>query len=149
MAKRKFCYNYPRPAVTADIALFRGSGDDLEILLIQRKKDPYEGLWALPGGFVNDNEKLEDGAARELQEETSLRARKLEQFGAFGDPGRDPRGHTVSIGFMSEVRGKGNGTAGDDAAGLRWFAAGRLPKLAFDHKRVIQQALRAWKARSN
>jgi len=143
MAKKKHCYDYPRPAVTADIALFRGQEDSLEILLIQRKKDPFEGYWALPGGFVDENERLQDAAARELMEETSLQARKLEQFGAFGDPGRDPRGHTVSIGFFGEVRGKGTGAAGDDAADIRWFPVSRLPKLAFDHKKVVQQALRA------
>jgi len=149
MPKQKHCYDYPHPAVTADIALFRETGEGLEILLIQRKKEPFEGAWALPGGFVNENEKLEDAAARELQEETGLRARKLEQFGAFGDPGRDPRGHTVSIAFFGEVTGKGGGAAGDDASSLRWFAAGRLPKLAFDHKKVVQQALRARQAKTS
>lgn len=148
MASKKYCYPYPRPAVTADIALFRLIEGTLQILLIQRKNEPFAGRWALPGGFVDENEKLQKAAARELQEETGLRAGKLEQFGVFGDPGRDPRGHTVSVGFMGEARGNRKAAAGDDAEGVRWFATSRLPKLAFDHRKVIQQALTAWRLRS-
>jgi 8-oxo-dGTP diphosphatase len=137
--KKRFCYEFPRPAVTVDVALLRrGSAD--EVLLVQRGSDPFAGMWALPGGFVDSDERLIDAARRELLEETSIRQSKLIQIGAYGDPGRDPRGHTVSIAFGAVTGRRTQPAGGDDAAAAGWFALGRLPKLAFDHRRIIRDA---------
>ena len=112
-----------------------------KILLIERKHDPFKGMWALPGGFVDENEDLNDAACRELKEETGIENIKIMQFGAFGKPGRDPRGHTVAIGFMAILPSTINVTAGDDAAQAMWFSVNKLPDLAFDHDEIIKKAL--------
>jgi 8-oxo-dGTP diphosphatase len=138
--KKKYCYEYPRPAVTVDIVLFRDHDGAREVLLIRRKSDPYAGKWALPGGFVDQDEKLEAAASRELQEETGLTRVKLRQLGAFGDPGRDPRGHTVSIAFTAEVGPERKVRGGDDADEAEWFSLAKLPPLAFDHRKIIRKA---------
>src|SRR5271170_7253316 len=96
--------------------------EDLAVLLIKRKKAPFKGAWALPGGFVNGNEPLERAAARELVEETGIAGVALEQLGAFGDPGRDPRGHTVTVVFYSFVVADAQPVAADDAADARWVS---------------------------
>lgn len=141
-SKEPYCYEYPRPAVTVDIALFYSATEDhKEVLLIKRAREPFKGRWALPGGFVDSDESLEHAAARELEEETGLRRVRLEQFGAFGDPGRDPRGDTVSIGFTACVKKYGAVKAADDAEDARWHSINRLPQLAFDHKKLIRAAL--------
>lgn len=117
-----FTYPYPRPSVTADVVAFTMRADDLAVLLIRRKEDPFKGSWALPGGFVNENEPLDRAAARELQEETGLTVHpsKLEQLGAFGDPGRDPRGHTVTVAFVTFRATETNINPGDDAVVAEW-----------------------------
>ena len=136
----KHCYKYPRPAVTVDIIIFDKKKES--ILLIERKNEPFVGQWALPGGFVDKNESLENAARRELKEETALDIKNLEQFRSFGDPGRDPRGHTVSVVFWGVCNEKGNNEkAGDDAAFLQWFGINELPELAFDHELIIDTAL--------
>jgi 8-oxo-dGTP diphosphatase len=136
-------YRHPRPAVTVDCVIFRRAGRGLEVLLIQRKATPFRGRWALPGGFVDRDEDLADAARRELREETGLRGLRLEQFHAFGTPGRDPRGHTVSIAYVGLLtRSKNSARAGDDAAGLAWFSVLQLPPLGFDHRQIIQLALK-------
>ena len=148
-----FTYEYPRPALTVDVVIFTMRAEDLGVLLIKRAGAPYKGHWALPGGFVNENEALERAAARELREETGLANVAMEQLGAFGDPGRDPRGHTVSIVFFTfVVADTAPIVAGDDAADVAWFAlhdlpldrpaTKKMPKLAFDHARVIDAARR-------
>jgi 8-oxo-dGTP diphosphatase len=96
--------------------------DDLAVLLIQRKGEPFKGAWALPGGFVNENESLDRAAARELSEETGLSSLRLEQLGAFGDPGRDPRGHVVTIAYVTFLVTEPAINAGDDAAAVAWHA---------------------------
>jgi 8-oxo-dGTP diphosphatase len=111
-----FTYPYPRPAVTCDTVVFTMRADDLAVLLIQRKAEPFKGRWALPGGFVNENEALERAALRELEEETGLSGVRLEQLGTFGDPGRDPRGHTVTVAYMTFLVAEAAIMAGDDAA---------------------------------
>lgn len=115
-----FTYPYPRPSVTADVVAFTMRADDLAVLLIRRKAEPFKGCWALPGGFVNENESLERAAARELHEETGLTGLKLEQLGAFGDPGRDPRGHTITVAFVSYRATETALDPGDDAIEAEW-----------------------------
>jgi 8-oxo-dGTP diphosphatase len=138
---KPYCYKHPRPAVTADIALFRERDTGVEVLLIQRANEPFKEFWALPGGFVDENEPLEHAAKRELKEETGITRVKIEQVKAFGDPGRDPRGHTVSILFAGLVRDNLRPRAGDDAQAAAWCDASRLPPLAFDHSKVIKAAI--------
>ena len=132
-----YTYKYPRPAVTVDMAVVRKKGDGYELLLIQRKYDPFAGKWALPGGFVDMDETVEEAADRELYEETNLKNIALEQFHVFSQPGRDPRGHTISVVFIGllneeqEIKGK------DDAQEARWFPLDDLPPLAFDHDEIV------------
>ncbi len=140
MAKRI----YEKPSLTADCVVLRreaGTGR-LHVLLIQRAKEPFAGRWALPGGFVNKDEALIEAARRELREETGLHVPKLRQIGAFGDPGRDPRGWTISVAYLAEVSGtEPEAQAADDAKAVDWFPIDALPRLAFDHGRILQRAL--------
>ena len=138
---KPYCYEHPRPALTVDIVLFHRSGDDVEVLLIKRAREPFKGRWALPGGFVDEDESLEAAAARELREETGLRGITLEHLGAFGDPGRDPRGHTVSVVFTGIVSNRSAAIGGDDAADAKWHSASKPPKLAFDHRKILKAAM--------
>ncbi len=150
-----FCYEHPRPALTVDIVLLREKratqragtrrrATELEVLLIQRGRAPFEGAWALPGGFVEQGEAPEEAARRELAEETGASGDCLTQIGAFGAPGRDPRGWVVSIAYWASGEASGSSpTPGDDAARARWWAVDALPPLAFDHAEIITQALRA------
>jgi 8-oxo-dGTP diphosphatase len=137
-----YCYEYPRPAVSVDIVLFHRSRKEIDVLLIKRAREPFKGRWAFPGGFVDEDESLEHAAARELLEETGLRDIPLEQIGAFGDPGRDPRGHTVSVVFAAMLGDRLDATAADDAADAAWHPALAPPKLAFDHKKILSLALK-------
>lgn len=135
--------------VTTDILVFAWMNAELLVLLIRRKKDPYRGLWAFPGGFVDMDESLEGGALRQLAEETGLRGVSLEQFHAFGDPGRDPRGRTITVAFFGFVASDQlpHARAGDDAAGIGWFPVRRPPPLAFDHKKILEFAEERLRAR--
>mmetsp|Transcript_100193 Transcript_100193/g.259046 ORF Transcript_100193/g.259046 Transcript_100193/m.259046 type:complete len:243 (+) Transcript_100193:173-901(+) len=143
-------YKYPRPGLTADTAVFRiGSPGDPEcqklyILLIKRKRSPYQGDWALPGGFVDEHEDIETAAAREVEEETGISGLKLYEVGAFGMPRRDPRGHTVTICYMTVISAQLADTAkaGDDAADTSWSSVEDLPALAFDHAEILRACLR-------
>ena len=137
-----FSYNYPRPAVTADIAVLR-LDDVPEILLIQRKEAPYKDLWALPGGFMEMEETLEEAARRELVEETSIMAGELIRFDTYDKPGRDPRGRTITQVFVMIWKEElGIPKAGSDAASLQWYALNELPELAFDHKEIVSDVIR-------
>ena len=128
--------------LTTDAVVFSKEGDVLRILLIQRKNDPYKGYWALPGGFVEDDEDLERAARRELEEETGLRTEKMTQLYTIGTPGRDPRGRTVSVVYYTYVDAKAYTIKGaDDAAAADWFDINELPSLAFDHRDIINYAL--------
>lgn len=136
-------YEYPRPAVTADVAVFREASAGLEVLLVRRGNDPYRGAWALPGGFVDQDEPLEAAARRELAEETGVEdPGPLVEVGAYGDPGRDPRGWTVTVLYAAgPVPAGTHARAGDDAAEVGWHAASSPPPLAFDHRVLLADAL--------
>lgn len=136
-----FTYDYPRLMLTVDAVVFRINGDKPEVLLIQRKHDPYAGMWALPGGFVDMDETVEEAIVRELEEETSLKANNLRQLHTFSEIGRDPRGRTVSVTFFGLTE-MDNSTVigGDDAKDAQWFAVENLPQLAFDHIKAVEMA---------
>ena len=137
---KTFTYNYPKPSVTTDCILIKLTGRAKTILLIKRKHDPFMGKWALPGGFVEIDEDLEDGAKRELEEETGLKNIALAQFKTYGTPGRDPRGRTISVvyyGFLTNESPKIE--AGDDAEEASWFELHKLPELAFDHEFILDE----------
>ncbi len=134
----QYCYDYPRPAVTADIIIFKTIQNQQYVLLIERKHPPFKGMWALPGGFVNMDETLEEAALRELNEETGITGIVLKQFHTFSTVDRDPRHRTITtvfIGYADE--NTATPEAGDDAAKARWFAINDLPPLAFDHAEVM------------
>lgn len=135
-------YEYPRPALTVDCTVFGFDEDGLQVLLIQRGIEPFLDFWALPGGFVQMDESLEDAARRELEEETSLSNVFLEQLYTFGAPDRDPRGRVVSVAFYALVRPDQHPAKGDtDAADARWHRLEDLPALAFDHASILEKAL--------
>lgn len=134
--------NYPRPYVTADIVIFAKKDGEIYVLLIRRKGHPYIGKWALPGGFLNQDETAEEGAARELFEETGVRDADIRLAGVFSRPGRDPRGWVVTIAYTACVDpDRTQVTAGDDAGDARWFKVGDADDLAFDHAEIIRAAL--------
>ena len=144
-----YTYEYPRPAVTTDCVVF---GYDLKgglsVLLIERGADPYKGRWAFPGGFLNMDEKADDGAARELKEETGLDVDKgaLEQLGCFSDVDRDPRGRVITVAYYALVQ-KGSVKGGDDARNAQWYPINEIPQLAFDHEKILRVALKRLKER--
>lgn len=127
--------------VTVDIVVFREKNAQKEILLIQRKNEPFKNQWALPGGFVDNDEDLETAAKRELLEETCVVASNLQQVKAYGNPYRDPRGYMVSVAYFTTVDSDTNAVAADDAKALQWFAVENLPDLAFDHQTIIEDTL--------
>jgi 8-oxo-dGTP diphosphatase len=134
-------YKYPRPSLTLDSVILRTLELKYpEILLIKRGQDPFKGLWALPGGFMDMDETPLAGAARELMEETGLVDLPLKPLFACGEPGRDPRGRTITMVFGCLVRDSEEpAKAGDDAAEAEWFSLHDIPETAFDHRRVIKQ----------
>ena len=144
--------NYPKPALTADIAVFARAQAGWKLLLIRRGGHPFLDCWALPGGFADEGETIETTAARELQEETGLTGLALRLVGVYSAPGRDPRGWTVSAAYGTRVEAELDAVADDDAAEAGWFdvrlAAGKpatvaLPeggRLAFDHAQIIADA---------
>lgn len=134
---QKHTYDYARPALTVDVAIVTREARP-RVLLIRRAKDPFAGSWALPGGFVDENEKLADAARRELVEETGVTAADLEQLYTAGDPGRDPRGWTVSVAYLAQVAPDAlKPVAADDAQEVGWWPLDELPSLAFDHAMLL------------
>jgi 8-oxo-dGTP diphosphatase len=129
-----YTYQYPRPSVTVDVILISKKNS---VLLIQRGSDPFKDQWAIPGGFIELDESLEDACHRELEEETGLKVGKLTQFKAYGAVDRDPRGRTISVIFYSFLDEEAIPKAGDDAANAQWFPLTNLPDLAFDHEQIL------------
>ena len=145
---KRFCYRYPHPAVTTDNVIFGFDGEALNVLLIQRGMEPDKGRWAFPGGFLNMNETAEEGAARELKEETGVEDVYLEQLQAFSTVDRDPRERVITIAYYALVRQKDYHVIGaDDAADARWFKLKELPPLAFDHEYILKMAIKRLKER--
>ena len=138
----KYHYKYPHPSVTTDCVIFGFDGTRLNVLLIERGNDPYKGCWAFPGGFLNMDESALEGAKRELYEETGLRDAYIHQFHAFSAPDRDPRERVISIAYFALVR-LADVKAGDDAAKAQWFPLDEIPPLAFDHDKMLREALKA------
>jgi 8-oxo-dGTP diphosphatase len=137
-----YTYDYPRPSVTTDVALFTIRANELAILLIERGHAPFKGHWALPGGFVDIDEDLDSCAKRELEEETGVREIYLEQLYTFGAPDRDPeRGRVISVAYYALAPAEHiQPKAASDAAKVQWFPIRQLPPLAFDHARIIATA---------
>jgi len=140
---------YEKPSVTVDIVIFTIKDNDLKILLVKRGIEPFKNMWAIPGGFVRIEESLEEAAKRELEEETSVRADYLEQLYTFGEVNRDPRGRVITVAYFalikSEKISKLKATA--DVIEAKWFSAFKLPKLAFDHEKILEYAIKRlrWK----
>ena len=143
MEKGRYIYEWPRPMVTVDALIFTRIGGNTRVLLIKRGNDPFKGLWAVPGGFVDMDEELEIAAARELEEETGLKNIRLSQFHTFGKCGRDPRGRNITVVFWAKIGCSAEPAVkgGDDAAEAKWFDLDPLPELAFDHKDVLAMAV--------
>ena len=129
-------------SVTVDIVIFTLRENDLQVLLVKRKHAPFEGRWAIPGGYVNADESLEDAAARELFEETHVEDVHIEQLYTFGGPRRDPRGRVITVAYFALVPAPLAVEAGDDAADAQWKSVYRLPVMAFDHNQILDYALK-------
>lgn len=137
-----YTYQYPRAALTVDCVVFGFGESELKALLIQRALEPFRGRWALPGGFVRVEETIDDSARRELAEETGLQNVFLEQLYTFGAVDRDPRERIVSVAHYALVKlSDHKAKAATDAANTEWFSISKLPKLAFDHGRILEMAL--------
>jgi 8-oxo-dGTP diphosphatase len=128
------------PALTVDVVAIAGH-PPRSVLLIERAHEPFAGRWALPGGFVEEGERMRPAAARELAEETGIAAGALELLGVYDTPGRDPRGWTISIVYLLRNDDELAVRGGDDARSARWFALDALPPLAFDHAEVVADAV--------
>ncbi len=140
--------SYGKPSVTVDIVVFTIQNNELKVLLVKRGTEPFKGSWAIPGGFVKMEESLEKAAIRELDEETGVKNVYLEQLYTFGDPKRDPRGRIITVSYMALVNSENTKLeAKTDSSAAEWFSFNKIPTLAFDHKKVIDYALKRlrWK----
>ncbi len=136
-----YSYKYPRAALTVDAIVRVKNEGSTHILLVERGKDPFKNKWALPGGFLEIGETLEQACIRELQEETGLNVQHMEQFRAYDAINRDPRHRTISVVFSVQLNQMDKVTGGDDAARAKWFPADQLPELAFDHAEILSDFL--------
>lgn len=136
-----FQYEYPHPAVTVDVVIFSIRDRKLKLLLIRRAGEPYRGQWALPGGFVQMQEGMEEAARRELEEETGVSGVFLEQLYTFGNPNRDPRERVITVAYFALIPSdKIQIRAATDAEAVGWFGMDELPELAFDHAEIVKMA---------
>lgn len=134
-------YEFARPALTVDVVVFALDVDELQVMLVERDLRPFEGYWALPGGFVRVDETLEQAARRELEEETGLKDIYLEQLFTFGDVDRDPRERVITVAYYALVNLEGHDVqASTDARSAAWFSVNDLPDLAFDHNSILSAA---------
>ena len=138
-----YTYSFPRHAVTTDTVVFKSGPNCIEVLLVKRNHEPFKDFWALPGGFLEMEETPEDGARRELKEETGVEIHTMKEIGAFGDIHRDPRGRIITIAYYSFLNHPNhNGLkALSDAADANWFSISRLPEMAFDHQEILDEAI--------
>ena len=128
----------PQIWIAVDVVLLTWNGQKIQVLQVKRANEPYKGRWALPGGFVEPSESLEQAAARETNEETAIQPSYLEQIRAFSAPGRDPRGRVISMAFLGFIPAdKAKPAAGSDAENVGWFPLDALPTMAFDHAEII------------
>lgn len=127
--------------LTVDVVVLACGCEPPRVLLIQRGNPPFAGAWALPGGFVDEEERVADAAPRELAEETGLEIREFDLLDVYDTPGRDPRGWTVSVVHLARVESELPVAGGDDASDARWFSVDALPALAFDHAIILADAL--------
>lgn len=141
MEELKYCYKYPHPAVTTDSVIFGFDGTKLKVLLIERGQEPHKTRWAFPGGFVRMDESCEEGALRELQEETNMSCSYMEQFRTYSNPNRDPRERVITVAYLALVKTQ-EVQAGDDASKAQWFDINEVPQLAFDHDVILRDALK-------
>nr|WP_320000668.1 NUDIX hydrolase [uncultured Draconibacterium sp.] len=132
-----YTYKYPRAALTVDAIVFVKSGKETSVLLIERGREPFKNRWALPGGFIEMDETLEQACIRELEEETGLQIEKMQQFGAYDAIDRDPRHRTISVVYSVELKEQKPVKGSDDAAQAKWFSLEDLPELAFDHAEIL------------
>ena len=140
--------DYPRPSVTVDIIIFTVRKNNFKVLLVKRGVVPFKDMWAIPGGFIKMKESLEEAAKRELKEETGVKADYLEQLYSFGDVNRDPRGRVITIAYFALIKSENvKLKATTDVYETKWFSMKELPKLAFDHKKILNYALKRlrWK----
>ena len=137
-----FCYDHPRPAVAADIVILSLREGALQVLLVRRGGDPFRGRWALPGGFLQENEDLDACARRETEEETGVRPDRILQFANFSRPDRDPRGRVISVAYLAILRAEDvRLKAGTDADEAAWRPLAETRDLAFDHDAILEAAL--------
>jgi len=137
----EYSYSYPRPAVTADAVVFRSEDKGPEVLLIKRAYPPFQDCWALPGGFLDMDETLEECVARETAEETGLSGLAFEQLEAFSGIDRDPRHRTITIVFVAMAGADCKASPGSDSKETAWFQIAQLPLMAFDHDLVLKKAI--------
>ena len=147
-----YTYPYPRAALTVDAIVFireripvladsknhNGIIDETLVLLIRRGNEPFKNKWALPGGFIEMEELLEEACKRELLEETGIKLEKMTQFKTYDEVARDPRHRTISVVFTAELDNRVEAEGGDDAVQADWFPLHNLPELAFDHEKILK-----------
>lgn len=139
-------HKYEKPSVTADIVIYTIQNNELKVLLVKRDLEPFKGEWAIPGGFVRIHESLEDAAKRELKEETGVKDVYLEQLYSFGYPKRDPRGRVITIAYMALINSeKIKLKAATDVSDAQWFSIKKIPRVAFDHKKILDYSLKRLK----
>lgn len=141
--EKRYCYQYPHPLVTADAVLFAKEGERVKVLLIERGRDPFKGCWAFPGGFLEEDETIDNCARRELMEETGIELDTLQQLHVFSDPLRDTsrESRVITVAFVA-VTDEIPAIAQDDAAKAKWWYIDELPQLAFDHQEIFNHAIK-------
>src|SRR5919108_2136343 len=138
---------YEQPAVTVDLVIFTVNDDMLKIMLVKRAEEPFADSWSLPGGFLKANESLEDAALRVLKEKAGVENVYLEQLYTFGDPDRDPRARVITVTYFALIPWKDLAQPpSEKVTGLMWASVNHLPKLAFDHKEIVEYAVQRLRA---